>query len=240
MPDEILPMFVRVLGFPSAALLPEADGKETVNGITHLCVSRGTGQGKGGGGGGAGIREASKRKQLSTEGGSQAARGQGAVYTRPPPKGLRVPQSAHLRQRTAMTMTTRTSTTPTTAVPAIRASCSRQLSFSGGEKLRSEEADGPGDPTPASRHESCSPENRPPAVGQVRESTTVSKLLSAGSGSCEVPPGKGGSFPTSLRRQRVSLRSVINTGGHRRPQGLRQCLQSKCGNNPDVRQQMNG
>lgn len=34
-----------------------------------------------------------------------------------------------------MTMTTKTSTTPTTAVPAIRASCSRQLSFSGGEKL---------------------------------------------------------------------------------------------------------
>lgn len=39
-------MFVRVLRFPSAALLPEADGKEKVNGITHLCVSRGTGQGK--------------------------------------------------------------------------------------------------------------------------------------------------------------------------------------------------
>ena len=68
-----------------------------------------------------------------------------------------------------MTMTTKTSTTPTTAVPAIRASCSRQLSFSGGGKTGDQEKPtAPGDPTPAARHELCSLANRPPAGWGVR------------------------------------------------------------------------
>lgn len=48
-------------------------------------------------------------------------------------------QSPHLRQRTAMTITTRTSTTPTTAVPAIRASCSRQVLLSAGGQATGQE-----------------------------------------------------------------------------------------------------
>lgn len=84
----------------------------------------------------------------------------------------------------AMTMTTSTSTTPTTAVPAIRASCSRQLSFSGGENTRSGESDHPRGPCTSLVEELWFPRT----VWQVGEdkgepgwgSTGVFKLLSTG------------------------------------------------------------
>lgn len=74
-----------------------------------------------------------------------------------------------------MMMTTKTSTTPTTAVPAIRASCSRQLSFSGRETLVIKRSRRPLGlpPPPASRDKLCSLVNTPSCsvagVGKVEE-----------------------------------------------------------------------